>query len=63
MLGEGLWLVGRSGWSITAAVLRLLPGALMMVALGAALRGAPWPWVALALTLSFPAHLADLRRR
>lgn len=63
MLGEAVWLVRRGGWSMAAATLRLLPGALMIVALGAALRGAPWLWVAVALTLSFPAHLADLRRR
>lgn len=40
-----------------------LPGALLLLALRAALSGAGWPWVALFLMLSFPAHLADLWRR
>ena len=43
--------------------LALLPGALMLLALGAALVGADWRWVALPLTLSLPVHLADLVRR
>jgi hypothetical protein len=51
------------GWGGRAAALRLLPGALMLLALRAALLGLCWPWIALALAASFPAHLADLRRR
>lgn len=61
--GEWLWLVARGGWSKGTATLRLLPGALMMLALRAALTGLGWPWIAAWLALSFPAHLADLRRR
>ena len=49
-----------SGWPLRQALLRLLPGALMILALRAALTGAGWQWVALALALAFPAHLADL---
>ena len=60
---ELAWLVGRGGWSATDAVLRLAPGALMLVALRGALTGADWPWIALPLLLSFPVHLADLARR
>lgn len=62
MLAEWAWLVRRCGWPSAAALLRLLPGALMVVALRAALTGAGWPWVAAALALSLPAHLADLAR-
>lgn len=47
-------------WPVRLALFRLLPGALMMLALRAALTGADWRWTALALALSFPAHIADL---
>ena len=43
--------------------LALLPGAFLLLALRAALTGAPWPWVAAPLAASFPVHLADLARR
>jgi hypothetical protein len=43
--------------------LALLPGACLLLALRAALTGAPWPWVAAFLAASFPFHLADLTRR
>ncbi|MHA6720405.1 hypothetical protein ACX40Y_13255 [Sphingomonas sp. RS6] len=59
---ELCWLVAARGWRLGDALLRLLPGALMLVALRAALVGAAWPWIALALALSFPIHLADLSR-
>jgi hypothetical protein len=60
LMVEGVWLVRARGWPIAASALRLVPGALMIVALRAALTGAAWPWIALALAASFPAHLADL---
>ncbi len=60
---ELAWLVGGRRWSATDAALRLAPGALMLVALRAALTGLDWRWVALPLLLSFPAHLADLAHR
>lgn len=60
---ELVWLTARRGWSLGDALLRLGPGALMLVALRAALTAADWRWIALALLLSFPVHLADLRRR
>jgi hypothetical protein len=59
---EWVWLVSRGGWRPGSALLRLLPGALMLVALRAALIGLAWPWVSLPLLLSFPVHLADLMR-
>lgn len=59
---EFFWLVGMARWTITDALLRLGPGALMLVALRAALIGLDWPWIALPLLLSFPVHLADLTR-
>lgn len=40
--------------------LRLLPGALLLLALRSALTGADWRWTALLLALSLPVHLADL---
>jgi hypothetical protein len=55
-----LWLGRRWGWA--AATWRLLPGAMMIVALRLALTGAAWPWIALALALSFPPHLIDVSR-
>lgn len=60
---ELVWLVGRGGWRVDDALLRLGPGALMLVALRNALTGLDWPWIALPLILSFPVHLADLARR
>lgn len=54
----------RAGrWTVADAALRLLPGALMIVAVRLALVDAPWLLIALTLALSFPIHLADLRRR
>jgi len=44
-----------------AAILGLaLPGVALVLALRAALTGAGWPWVAMALTSAFAAHLFDL---
>ena len=44
-------------------VLTILPGAVMILALRAALTGAGRQWVAIWLTVSLPLHLADLRHR
>jgi hypothetical protein len=60
---ELAWLVGNHKWPLLDALLRLAPGALMLLALRAALTGQAWPWIALPLALSFPVHLADLARR
>lgn len=60
---EALWLIAgrRRGWR--DVTLALLPGALLMLALRAALTGGGWQAVAFWLAASLPAHLADLRRR
>ncbi|WP_404372821.1 hypothetical protein AB5I39_06795 [Sphingomonas sp. MMS24-J45] len=63
MAAEWVILTRLRGWRSGDAALRLVPGALMMLALRAALTGAGWPWIALALAASFPAHLADIARR
>ncbi len=39
------------------------PGVCILLGARAALVGAGWPWIALALAASFPLHLLDLRRR
>jgi hypothetical protein len=44
-------------------IIAALPGIFLLLALRAALTGADWIWIALWLAASFPAHLADLRRR
>ena len=62
MAVEFAWLVWSGQWTAADAALRLFPGVLMMLGLRAALTGAAWPWIALPLALSFPVHLADLRR-
>ena len=63
LLGEALWLVGRRGWAVVEAATLLLPGALLLAALRAALTGQDWRWIAVPLALSFPVHLADVARR
>lgn len=55
-------LVSVAHWRPLDAVLRLVPGALMLVALRSALTGQDWRWIALPLLASFPFHLADLVR-
>jgi hypothetical protein len=62
MVLEGIWLVRRQRAPL-AVFLMLMPGALMLVALRAALTGLPWYWIAVPLTVSLPLHLADLRHR
>jgi hypothetical protein len=41
----------------------LAPGALLVLALRAAVTGADWRWVAFFVAASLPFHLADLARR
>ncbi len=60
---ELCWLVVRGKWPLAKALLCLVPGALMLLALRAALTGLDWRMVALPLMLSFPIHLADLAQR
>ncbi len=63
MLAEAVWLRLRHKVGIIDIALALLPGALILLGARAALTGAGWPMIALPLALSFPVHLADLRRR
>lgn len=63
MLAEALWLHLRRRVGLADIALALLPGALILLAARAAITGAGWPMIALPLALSFPVHLADLRRR
>jgi predicted membrane channel-forming protein YqfA (hemolysin III family) len=60
---ELIVLVTRARWRLYDALLCLLPGALMLLALRAALTGLDWRWIALLLLASFPVNLADLARR
>lgn len=62
MMVEALALIAL-GRRATTVVIAVLPGALILLAVRAALTGAGWPWVAVALAASFPAHVLDLRRR
>jgi hypothetical protein len=51
------------GFTPRAVFWMLLPGACLVLALRAALVGAPWPWLALAVSVSLIAHLGYLRER
>lgn len=59
---EFIWLAVR-GYAPTQVLAMLLPAALILVGLRAALTGMAWPWVATPLALSFPVHLVDLAAR
>jgi hypothetical protein len=62
LIVEAFWLK-RRGNSWADIVPALLPAALMMIALRAALTGMDWPFMSIPLALAFPVHLYDLRRR
>ncbi len=51
------------GPSMIDRMLAFAPGVCLLLGLRAALTGAGWVWVALALAASFPFHIADLVRR
>ncbi|WP_373487206.1 hypothetical protein [Blastomonas sp.] len=59
---EFAFLVRRGSKPMDVA-LALGPAVLIIIALRGALTGADWTWIALPLALSFPVHVADLRRR
>ncbi|MEO0689930.1 MAG: hypothetical protein AAFY51_06450 [Pseudomonadota bacterium] len=59
---EGVWLA-RRGWSLAQIAKALGAAVFIVLAVRAALVGAPWYWVALALGASLPIHLLDLRDR
>ena len=56
------WLVVRGAKPLDVA-LALGPAVFIVLALRGALTGADWQMIALPLVLSFPVHLADLKRR
>jgi hypothetical protein len=59
---EAVVLIGlRRG--LMRTIVLLLPGVCLMLALRAALAGAAWPWVPLALAAAFMAHIADVHDR
>lgn len=62
LAAEFTWLVMRGGKALDVA-LALGPAVFIVVALRGALTSADWPMIALPLLLSFPVHIADLRRR
>ncbi len=62
MAVEAIALIAMKRRALTV-ILTILPGAVMMLALRAALLSAGWQWVAIWLTVSLPLHLADLRHR
>ena len=58
------WLIRQRGARAWLDLLLALgPGALILLALRAALTGAGPTWIGLGLAASFPVHLADLHRR
>jgi len=59
---EAVWLRSR-GWSLTAIAGLIGPAVFIILALRAAMVGAPWWWIAGLLALSLPLHLMDLRKR
>lgn len=63
ILAELIWLIAGAKWPVTKALLCLVPGALMLLGLRAALIGLDWRWIALPLLVSFPFNLADLALR
>ena len=63
MAVEAVLLIGLFRQRVGAVIVPALPGALLVLALRAALVGADWRWIALPLALSWPFHLIDVRRR
>ncbi|MEM1196716.1 MAG: hypothetical protein AAGH57_11475 [Pseudomonadota bacterium] len=59
---EAGWLA-RRGWSWRRIAKLLGPALFLVLAVRAALVGASWHWIALALAASFPLHLADVAER
>ena len=60
---EAGWLWATRRMMPYALLLVFGPGVCILLGARAALTGAGWWWIALALAASFPLHLLDLRRR
>lgn len=54
---------GHRGPAPADLLANLASGFCLLLALRAAMAGAAWPWLAMALSGSLAAHLVDLRRR
>jgi hypothetical protein len=59
---EAIWL-WRRGWSLARLAQALGPAVFIVLAVRAALVGAAWYWIALALAASFPLHVMDVLHR
>lgn len=59
---EAAWLMRRD-WSWRRTAHALGPAVFIVLAVRAALVGAAWYWIALALIASLPPHLLDLKDR
>jgi len=60
---EAGWLLATRRMAPYGLLLVFGPGVCILLAARAALVGAGWWWIALALAVSFPVHVLDLRRR
>lgn len=60
---EAAWLIGTRRMRPWPALLVLGPGVFILLGVRAALVGADWWWISLALLASFPLHLLDLKQR
>jgi hypothetical protein len=63
LAAEYAWLTGVKGRGAGETASLLLPAAMMMLALRAALTGSDWFWIALPLAAAFPVHMLDLAQR
>jgi hypothetical protein len=63
LLIGGLWQRRGRGVAPSRLLPNLLAGVALLLALRAALTGAPWPWIAGALAAAGVAHLVDLAGR
>jgi hypothetical protein len=59
---EAVYLIMR-GNPLGQTIWALLPAALIVLGLRAALTGMHWIWIAAPVAAAFPAHLIDLKRR
>jgi hypothetical protein len=63
MLAEMGVLLAMRRMGLVDLVVMMLPGACLLLALRAALVGAPWSYIAASLAASFVAHMIDVVRR
>lgn len=68
MAGEAILLIALHRWAARGPapsdwLANLASGFCLVLGVRAVIAGAPWPWLALALSGSLAAHLVDLKRR